>query len=220
MLPPIDSAAAASPATAIATHSAYAAAVAVTCLPLSRNVSQAGTRDVAASTSDPSTSQYGQASDALGASRTRSGSNARRRRRGPELVARNTRIAASATTKTASPSVMPNRARESTPIASAPAALTPRAIATPSSTAALGRIRLHASPISRMSSVRIALAMLEAASSPAARAGAAAKTHARPATANVNPWYWKPWMVMAAPTAVTPAPARIRALRGSIETSE
>ena len=83
-------------------------------------------------------------------------------------------MAATATTKTASPIVMPNRVRESTPMASAPAALSPSAMATPSSTDALERIRLHASPICRMSSVRIALAMLEAASAPAARAGAAA----------------------------------------------
>ena len=93
-------------------------------------------------------------------------------------------------------------------------------MATPSSTAALERMRIHASPISRISSVRIALTMLDAASAPAARAGAAAYTHARPATANVNPRYWKPWIVIAVPTAVTPAPARINALRGSIETSE
>ena len=57
---------------------------------------------------------------------------------------------------------------------------------------ALTRIRRHASPISAMSSVRIADATADAARAPATRAGAAANTHAMPATAKVTPVPWKP----------------------------
>ena len=87
---------------------------------------------------------------------------------------RNTRSAAMAIRNRASPSVTPNLDLVSTPSASAPTALKPITSAAPSSTTALLRIRLNASPISPMSSVRIAAAIEEAASVAAARAGAAA----------------------------------------------
>ena len=75
---------------------------------------------------------------------------------------------------TASPRTKPKRDRESTASDSAPMVLRPRARLTPSSTAALARIRRQASPISRMSSERMDDVIAEAARTPAARAGAAA----------------------------------------------
>ena len=83
---------------------------------------------------------------------------------------------------------MPNRERELTPKASAPLAASPMTMADASSAPELARIRRHASPISAISSVRIAFAMVEAASSAAARAGATARTAATPAMANVAGW--------------------------------
>ena len=60
----------------------------------------------------------------------------------------------------------------------------PMTIVDTSSAPELARMRRHASPISARSSVRIAFAMVDAASSAAARAGAMAKTAATPAMAN------------------------------------
>ena len=80
---------------------------------------------------------------ARGASRTRSGSNARRRRSGPVPTAMKTRSEPRATRNTASPSTNPKRERESTARASAPMALSPSADA---GAEQHHRARAHATP--------------------------------------------------------------------------
>src|SRR6266851_6423979 len=164
-------------------------------------------------------SQYGHASDGDGASRTRSGSNARRLRSGPSARARKTLAPPIATTSTASPMASPRFERELTPNASAPTVLRPTTSDATSTARALTRMRVHASPISARSSVRIAPAIADTARTPAALAGAIAKTHATPAIANVAPDTWKPWITTAAPMAVAPEPSSATIRRGSLPTS-
>src|ERR1700682_308613 len=172
----------------------------------------------------PAVSQYSQGSDPRAASRTRSGSNARRRRSGPVAMARKTRRDQHDTTSTTSAKTIPKRERELTAKAIAPTALSERTRPAMSRATALTRIRLHASPISARSSVLIAPAIAEAASMPAARAGAAASTHATPATAypaaeNAVAGTSKPRMTIAAPAAVTPQPSSVITRLGSLPKS-
>src|SRR5713101_8229628 len=82
------------PAATTPTHSASAVAIAALCCGPSRYPVHPGTTDATASAAPPRASQYGQPSDAAGASRTRSGSKARRLRSGPVATPRKTRIAA------------------------------------------------------------------------------------------------------------------------------
>src|SRR5216683_5587634 len=163
----------------------------------------------------PRVSQYGQVSDAAGASRARSGSKVRRLRSGPMAMPNGTRIAAIDTRSTASPRANPNRDREPADSATAPAALS--AITSPESSSAVvvTRMRRHPSPISARSSVRIAAAMADTASVAAARAGAAASTHATPTTAKLVLDASYAWTTSATPTAATPEPASTITRRGS-----
>ena len=78
----------------------------------------------------------------------------------------------------------------------------------------LARMRRSPSPISAMSSVRMAAAIADVASTAAARAGATASTHATPTTANVMLGSWYAWITNAAPIPAAPDDASTMTLRG------
>ena len=189
------------------------------CFCPSRKLSQPEISEATRKAPAATASQKGHVSDWRGASRTRSGSNARRRRSGPNEAPMNTRKPHTATTNTASPSARANLERELMPSARAAATLSATSTAERSSATELARIRRHASPISLSASVRMAAMIEDSARNPPARAGASARIAATPATAYGLGVVRKPLISTAHATAAAADPVSTRIRRGSLPTS-
>src|SRR5438132_12308766 len=209
---------AAKPTSAPATQPTTAPTEAAGCFCPSRKFNQPVSSEAMTKAAPATASQYGQPR-APGISRTRSGSNARRLRRGPNDAARKIRSPPTAMSRTASPRAKALNERELIPNASAPQTARPRTTTEARRPAALARMRRHASPISARLAVRMAPAIDAMASAAPAGAGAIAKTAATPAIAKVEYWTWNPSITTAAATATAPEPARAIARLGSFPSS-